>query len=206
MTRDPASVVRAGYDAIGPRYAEGSEGDTLRHAHLSRALDRVGAGSLVVDLGCGPGRQLAAVCAAGCTAVGVDLSGAQLAIARATAPGALLVQGDMTTLALRAGSIDAVVSFFATGHLPSASHAPFYESVARLLRPGGVYVGTAPVVGGDGIEDGWLGVPMFFGGIGQEATASAVASAGLVVESVEVIDEGKGERFVWLAGSKPSIR
>ena len=207
---DAASVVQRGYDAIGPRYAEWSEGDTLRGAHLSRALDRLAPGSVVVDLGCGPGRQLAAVQASGHTAVGVDVSRAQLAIARSNAPAAALVQADITTLALRAGSVDAVVSFFATGHLPAAAHAGFYASVARWLRPGGVYAGTAPVGEGDCIEEGWLGVPMFFGGIGQEATAAAVSSAGLVLESLEAITEdvgeGKTETFLWLVGSRPPIR
>jgi hypothetical protein len=51
-----------------------------------------------------------------------------------------------------------------------------------------------------------LGVPMFFGGIDQEATPRAVADADLRVELSEVVegDEGDGHvvRFLWLLARK----
>jgi hypothetical protein len=92
------------------------------------------------------------------------------------------------------------VSFYATGHLPRAAHAPFYAEIARWLRPGGVLVTTAPLATGDGTDE-WLGVPMFFGGVGAAATVEAVEAAGLAVESADEVDElvdGQVERFLWV--------
>jgi hypothetical protein len=46
------------------------------------------------------------------------LSQVQLALARHAAPAAVFVLADMTELVLRTGSVDAVASFYALGHLP----------------------------------------------------------------------------------------
>jgi len=48
-------------------------------------------------------------------------------------------------------------------------------------------------------------VPMFFGGIGEEATLRAVAGAGLRLERLEIV-EGGGHlvRFLWLVARRPT--
>jgi hypothetical protein len=57
------------------------------------------------------------------------------------------------------------------------------------------------------VED-WIGVPMYFGGIGDEATLAAVRAAGLTVEASEVVpqDEPDGHisRFHWITATKPA--
>jgi SAM-dependent methyltransferase len=193
-------VVRAGYDRLGERYHDWSHAGSVRLRYVDAVLDRLAPGSTVVDLGCGPGDPATRLLSERHTVLGVDISAGQLAIARRLAPRASFVQADLTRFALQPGSVDAVVSFFATGHLPGASHAPFYAEVAGWLRPGGLLVTTAPLVPGDGTED-WLGVPMFFGGIGAAATLAAVGAAGLAVESADEVDEqvdGQVERFLWV--------
>ena len=56
--------------------------------------------------------------------------------------------------------------------------------------------------------ENWLGLPMFFGGIGAEATVGAIQDAGLVVEGAElveeVLDEGGVERFLWVTARQPT--
>ena len=197
--------MRAGYDAIGERYHRWSHATPTRLHQVRAVLDRLRPRSTVVDLGCGPGdpatRLLAA---AGHWVLGVDVSRGQLEIARRLAPAATLVQADIAAFALAPGSVDAVVSFYATGHLPAETHGPLYAAVGEWLRPGGLLVTSAPLTPGDGSDDDWLGVPMFFGGIGQDATLAAVAAAGLVVESHEVVteDDAGVERFLWVAATK----
>ena len=154
-----------------------------------------------MDLGCGPGDPATRLLSEKHIVLGVDISAAQLAIARRLAPRASFVQADLTQFSLQPHSVDAAVSFYATGHLPQAAHAPFYAEVARWLRPGGLLVTSAPLMAGDDADDDWLGVPMFFGGIGADATVAAVEAAGLVVESADEVDEqvdGHVERFLWV--------
>ena len=120
---------------------------------------------------------------------------------------AALVQADIAQLNLRAGSADAVASFYALGHLPSHEHAPLFHTIAQWLRPGGVLLTSAPVGSGDDRDESWLGVRMYFGGIGETATRAAIESAELAVEEWQIVpeDEGDGKvvRFLWVLARKP---
>ena len=61
---------------------------------------------------------------------------------------------------------------------------------------------------GDAIEEDWLGVPMFFGGIGREATETALRKMGFRLEFSQVIEEVEEDRatvaFLWVIARKPS--
>lgn len=205
---DEFQVVRAGYDRIGERYRDWSAGSVVRLRWVDWLLSQLPPHSVVVDLGCGPGEPATRLLAGRHHVIGVDASSAQLALARSAAPTALLVQADMTRLALRPGSVDAVASFYALGHVPSQLHVPLLSSIASWLRPGGLLLTSAPVSAGDDEDENWLGVPMFFGGIGEEATRQAVVDVGLNLEELEVVEEDEGDghlvRFIWLVATKPS--
>ena len=200
-------VVAAGYDELGPRYRELFCGGPIRIAYVRRVQQRLAPGSIVVDLGCGPGDPATRMLAADHHVLGVDLSAGQLRLAASAAPTALLVRADVTELALRPGSVDAVVSFYALGHLPPATHAPLFAAIAGWLRPGGLLVTSAPRIPGDEVEADWIGVPMYFGGIGDDATRAAVIAAGLTLESSEVAPEnetGQTAYFHWITATKPT--
>ena len=198
---EPARVVRAGYDAIGERYHDWSHDDPNRIAYVTALRDRLPAGSRVLELGCGPGDPATRILAERHRVVGVDLSAGQLAIARRLAPGAALAQVDMTRLSVRPGSLDAVAAFFSFGHLPGAEHAPLLARIGTWLRAGGVLVANFPLAAGDGADDDWLGVPMFFGGIGRDAMLAALVAAGFTVESVERLGD-EGDRFDWVVATR----
>lgn len=172
-------IVRAGYNRIGPRYRDWSAVGEVRLQWVDRLLSELSPGSVVVDLGCGPGE-----------------------------PATRLVQADLTRFAIRPASVDAVASFYALGHVPSQLHAPLLSSVASWLRPGGLLLTSAPVDAGDVTEDYWLGVPMFFGGIGEDATRQALTDAGLHLDTLEVVEEDEGDghlvRFMWIVARKPA--
>ena len=203
MDGDPLRIVREGYDAIGERYHEWSHDSPTRIRYVEALRDRLAPGSLVLELGSGPGDPATRMLAERHRVVGVELSWGQIEIARRKAPGAAFVQADMTRLAVRPGSVDAVASFFATGHVPSADQAAFYSRLGSWLRPGGVLLTTAPRMVGDGTEDGWLGAEtMFFGGIGREATLAAIEAGGLTVESADVVDGGEDELFLWVTATR----
>jgi SAM-dependent methyltransferase len=204
------AMVRDGYDAIGRRYHDWSHSGSTRLRFARELTDRLAPGSTLVDLGCGPGDPATRLLSERHLVVGVDLSAVQLKIARQLAPQALLVRADISRFAIRPAALDGVASFYALGHLPPDRHRPLLEAVARWLRPGGVLVTSAPLSAGEGVEDGWLGVPMFFGGVGVDATVAAATGAGLVVERAEHVvetdslaEDGSPEQFLWLVASRP---
>jgi SAM-dependent methyltransferase len=201
-------TVTAGYDRIGDRYREWSHRSPVRLYWVSWLLGQLAPGKLVVDLGCGPGDPATRMLAERHRVIGVDGSMVQLQLAKQSAPSARLLRADITRLALRSSSVDAVASFYALGHVPSDRHAPLFASIADWLRPGGLLLTSAPLGSGDGLDDNWLGVPMFFGGIGEAATRRAVERCGLRVETWQIADEDEGEgrvvQFLWLVARKPN--
>jgi SAM-dependent methyltransferase len=206
-TREPFEVVRSGYDRIGSRYRDWSHGSPVRLHWVQRLLDELSPASLVVDLGCGPGEPATRLLAEQHRVLGVDGSDGQLRLARRAAPTAQFIRADMTRLQLQPGCIDAVASFYAFGHIPSEAHSPLFAAISKWLKPGGLLLASAPLQAGDDQDRDWLGVPMFFGGIGQPATRRALEDAGLVIETWDVVGEDEGDgrivEFLWLVARKP---
>ena len=200
-------TVRSGYDRIGVAYRDWSRHSAVRLRWVQHLLGLLAEDSLVLDLGCGSGEPATRMLAEQHRVIGVDASAQQLGLAARAAPSALFVQADMTRLALRPQSVDAVASFYATGHVPSRSHRRLLGEVAEWLRPGGVLLTSFPLTRGDGVEPEWLGVPMFFGGVGEAATHAALTAAGLVIEHWEVVPEDEGDgrivSFGWVVARKP---
>jgi SAM-dependent methyltransferase len=199
-------TVTAGYDRIGDRYREWSHRSQVRLYWVRWLLNELPPGRVVVDLGCGPGEPATRMLAERHRVIALDGSMVQLRLAKKAAPSARLVRADMTSFALRSGSVDAISSFYALGHVPSQHHAAWFSAVAQWLRPGGILLTSAPLALGDSTEDDWLGVPMFFGGIGEEATRLAAEHSGLSIEVWQKVDEDEGGgrivQFLWLVARK----
>lgn len=101
-------------------------------------LPEVG-GASVLDLGCGDGRHLEPLAAAGLAVVGLDLSAPLLRAARSRPGSAPLVRGDMRTLPFVDGRFAAVLSLFtAFGYFgPDGGDRVVVAGIARVLAPGG---------------------------------------------------------------------
>jgi SAM-dependent methyltransferase len=208
---EPFDIVRFGYDRIGTRYRDGSAPGLVRMRWIQRLLAELSPHSFVVDLGCGSGEPATRLLIGnGHRVLGIDASMPQLRLAQKSASEALLVQADIARLALRPASVDAVASFYALGHIPSDLHAALFAAIADWLRPGGVLLTSAPIHAADAVVPDWLGVPMFFGGIGEDATRRAINEAGLVLETFDVVEEDEGAghliKFSWLVARRPRPR
>src|SRR5438270_2642579 len=98
----------------------------------------------IADLGCGYGRHLAAFVEQGhAHPLGVDRSALLLEEARAQAPSAHLLRGDLRALPLHAGSLAAAFCFYSSMFLGTHADAvAALREAARVLRPGGGLVLT----------------------------------------------------------------
>lgn len=118
--------------------------DKKRFSHPLR-LDSLGRysenpGARVLDYGCGYGRTLAELAAAGYERIfGADFSAAMLARAREEVPRARLVRNDGQTFPFQADSFDLVLLFAVLTCIPdSIEQRTLLSEVERVLRPGGV--------------------------------------------------------------------
>ncbi len=118
-------------------------------------LEAVGAGpgTRVLDVATGPGYVAERAAARGADPVGLDLSEAMLAHARARVPHVEFISGDATALPFPAESFDAVLGAFVLLHLGRPQLAA--AEAARVLIPGGR---AAFSVWNEPSRSRWLGV------------------------------------------------
>jgi ubiquinone/menaquinone biosynthesis C-methylase UbiE len=204
---DPKALVARGYDRMALRYASWKvEGNPAMR--FVRELDvRLRAGSDVLELGCGRGVPVTRELAKRHRVTGVDISAAQIELARHHVPEASFIHADYTDLDVAPRSVDAVVAILTLTHVPREEHQDLLARMAGWLRDGGFLLCSLGVDDAAGsIEDDWLGVPMFFSSFDADTNRSLVADAGLDAVHDEIVamqEEGYGEaRFLWVLAEK----
>lgn len=101
---------------------------------MTTFTSHLGGRRLVLDLGCGPGRDVEFLAELGCRAIGLDLSAGMLAEARRRLPQADLIRADLRRPPLKSASIDGVWACASLLHLPRADMPAALAEIARLLR------------------------------------------------------------------------
>ncbi|MBA3937427.1 MAG: class I SAM-dependent methyltransferase [Planctomycetes bacterium] len=131
----------AGYEQV---YAH--RNDAAAAAEITGLLPRLSrAPGAVLDAGCGNGRHLQALRAAGLSAFGFDLSPQLLASARIrTSCQGRLVRADMRVPPLAGGWGAIVLLFTAFGYFDDAANAALLRRLAGMLAPGGWLVLDLP--------------------------------------------------------------
>lgn len=144
---------------------------------------------LALDLGCGPGTNVAYLARLGLTAVGVELAGHALATAalrHAAQPslaGAYLVQADVSSLPFRHVGAAYVLDIGCLHGLPPERRPRYAAGVAANLEPGGYYhLFAFDRIGGEG--------PRAWRGMAEGEVAALFAP---VLEVVEVV-QGRPDR------------
>jgi SAM-dependent methyltransferase len=201
MPDDPRVIVESGYDAIAGPYAdaarEGRGPATYFSNFLGRVLEFIPEDGLVLDIGCGAG-LIAAEITTRARVVGVDISSAQLELARRNAPDASLVRADVGEVAFEPRSFDAVVAFWSLIHVPRELHGSLIARIHAWLKPGGVFAGT--LGSGDNpaehVQD-FYGAPMYWSHFDAENNRRLLREAGFdVLQADEIEDEGETPLWV----------
>jgi ubiquinone/menaquinone biosynthesis C-methylase UbiE len=97
----------------------------------------IGAGSRVLEVGCGTGNYIAAIQAAtGCSCWAIDPSEEMLAAARSGSAGVTFQLGRAERLEFEPGSFDLVFSVDVIHHVED--HTAYFQEVYRVLKPRGL--------------------------------------------------------------------
>jgi SAM-dependent methyltransferase len=204
VARDPKEIVARGYDATALRYAEWAAGIQSPALEWLRDLDgRLSDGSDVLELGCGRGVPVTRELARRHRVTGVDISAVQIELARHHVPEASFVHADAVELDIAASSLDAIVALFLFGHVPADEQAGLIQRVCSWLRPGGLLLATFGAGdAGEGVDQDWLGVPMFFASLNGDAYVPLLLEEGLELLRDAVVvqhEPGHGDiSFRWV--------
>jgi ubiquinone/menaquinone biosynthesis C-methylase UbiE len=181
------------YDQIAPRFAE-----RYWDVVLERALDAVAArlptGSRVMDLGCGPGRDIALLRERGFNMVGLDRSTGMLHEAGRRVGGPLAC-ADMRQLPLHNQSLDGIWMCASLLHMPRADVPLVLAEASRVLRPAGVFYISVQ----EGVGETWAdsdGGRRFFTFFQVNELQALVEDAGFAVQESWM---GEGGHSVWIS-------
>jgi ubiquinone/menaquinone biosynthesis C-methylase UbiE len=91
----------------------------------------------VADVGCGPGRVASLMADHGLNVLGVDVSPAMVAIARAAHPHIEFVEGQLDALPIESKALAGAVCWYSIVHTPRYRLVEAFKELARVLIPGG---------------------------------------------------------------------
>ncbi len=147
---DKVRAVRSMFDAIAPRYDLVNRVMTFRMdvGWRRRTVARLALAprSLVIDVACGTGDLCRELDRQGLFAIGSDLSFGMLAAGSSGVP---LAQADALRLPVPDRAVDGVTCGFALRNLVALG--PFFDELARVVRPGGRIALLEVAVPGNGL-------------------------------------------------------
>ncbi|VVB70662.1 Ubiquinone/menaquinone biosynthesis C-methyltransferase UbiE [uncultured archaeon] len=100
-------------------------------------LPNLPAVSIVLEMGCGSGKTLAALAARAQKVIALDVSVQALRLCRPCGPKVDLILGDACCLPFPSESFDAVFAFHVTGHLLMEGRGALAREAARVLKSEG---------------------------------------------------------------------
>lgn len=131
-------IVRDSYNTIAQAYLATRHADSEDVQLLQALIARLPRGARVLDAGCGAGVPITQILSQYFDVLGIDISEAQLALARQFVPGAQFVRADLSALGFPAETFDAICSYYAIIHVPREEHRALLQNFYHLLKPSGL--------------------------------------------------------------------
>ena len=202
-------IVQEGFDALGGRYLQWQldAGGDPRQPYLGRFMQALPEGARVLDLGCGPGVPATRLLAERFRVTGVDVSPAQLGLARMNVPGARFIEADLTDISFPDGSFEGIVALFSVSHTPRAGHGKLFRRIAAWLALDGLFLANVQALGRKGLVHEWGGVRMYSSNHGADENRRLLREAGfeLLVDEIEPLPYFDHEpEYLWVMGRKSS--
>ncbi|MBN1263077.1 MAG: methyltransferase domain-containing protein [Candidatus Pacebacteria bacterium] len=122
------------YSSYAEEYVRIYWDDHSDQVYLDKFLRRIRKPGLILDIGCGPGRELRKLICAGYWAVGIDASEKMLQIAIKNNPAAKVYQMDASRLNFPNNYFDGAISLYVLDHLPTPRLLKSFSEIFRVLK------------------------------------------------------------------------
>ncbi len=199
---DPVSKTRDTYDAIGAEFLDNSRDRSAMRGWLDRFASSLPAGTLVLDLGAGPGFDAAELRKQGFRAISVDLSLGMLRAGVREFPGPR-VQSDLRCLPFPSSSVCGVWANASLLHLSKAEASLALREIRRVLRPSGVLYMSVKRGSGAEWESERYGKPRWFQYWSDPELDAALEAAGFRVNAAWVNETTRDTWLIRLASVEP---
>ena len=133
---------------------------------------------------------------------GIDISEAQIELAKQSVPEAHYEVRDMSELKDSEFQVDAMVSFYAIFHTPREKHLELIKKFKSFLKPNGYLLITMGASEWEGKEDNFCGSEMYWSHYGAEKNIEITKNAGFEIEFSEVDTSGGEKHLIILAKAK----
>jgi cyclopropane fatty-acyl-phospholipid synthase-like methyltransferase len=210
-TSPPATnaLAEAAYDMVYDKYAQIAENDVWpRTRWLNRILELLSPHSSVLDIGCGSGVPADQRLASRHSLTGIDISQAQIDLARKNVPSGTFLKADLSTVQFPDSSYNAVVSFYTFEQVPRRTHAQLFARVASWLKPGGYLLLSVEAADYDDARGTWLGVPIFLSVHEPEQTKVLITQAGFKILDSAIENQFEGDHeipYLWVLAQRKEI-
>ncbi|MBW2737628.1 MAG: class I SAM-dependent methyltransferase [Deltaproteobacteria bacterium] len=184
MLEDPVKNMIRAYDKLSQKYVQFWGESTCMEKALKCFLTEIPAGSLILDLGCGVGRDMYDLLREGYSVVGVDLSMGMLHEARGLAPEVRIGLMDIRQLALKSATFDGVWANASLLHIPSEDLVTAICETRRVMKIGAelflsMQDGAGEVVDPDG---------RLFVRYSQDQICTLIVENGFYIEDISLIE------------------
>jgi len=163
MTRQSNGIEKTirSYDRSATAYARRWFESSVMHSLLERFLALLDLRRPVLDVGCGPGRDVRYFLERGVDAVGIDLSQGMLTQAKQLVPNGIFLRMDFRHLAFADRSFAGIWACASLVHLPRNELPPVLTDFARILDRGILFLGVKEGEGEEWENDAY-GTPRLF--------------------------------------------
>ena len=194
-------IVRDGYDQMARAYLESRDVAGADVLLLADLIDRLPRDARVLDAGCGAGVPVTRLLGEAARVTGVDISQAQLRLARQHVPSAALVCADIGAPGFREASFDGICSYYAVIHVPRDEHPALVRNFHRILKPHGYLLLTMGCGDSAGaVEADWFGAPMYWSHYDSATNVRLLGECGFAVlwskDVSDNLDAGAAHTFL----------
>ncbi len=161
---DPVKLTIDTYDEVAEKYCKMTmeRGDRgFQEEMIEETLSMIPGEAVVLDLGCGDGRDTGYMHAKGVRVVGLDLSKSMIALAKKKYPRCDLVYGDMRKTCFPDDKFDCVWASASIIHIPKDELDVMASEIRRTLKDHGIFVFSFKEGEGEGYVDTSMGKRYF---------------------------------------------